>query len=306
MTVFSNPLITVMMPSYNAAKTLPWALSSLMIQSYENWECVLVDDGSTDSTQEIVKAFEDNRIRYFRLDRNRGRGYARQFALDKASGHYLAFLDADDWLYPLKLEAQVTLMENCPGLVLVTSRMADVDYSNTLLAIRGVSRTFDRVLKGPDKIWDLKINFPACMLKMTDARRAGFDITLKLCEDRDFLLKILPGSQYLFLSEVHYAYRFVPESRINEPDLDLEVYKNNKRIYEKYNNTYPFLSRRLALELYLRNKLTPLRNKLIEFRGNAAFLPTDLSQKFENARSAVGSFVEKRFGGSTNSSFAQI
>lgn len=306
MTVFSKPLITIMMPSYNAAKTLPWALSSLLIQSYENWECVFVDDGSIDSTQKIVEAFQDNRIRYFRLDRNRGRGYARQFALDKGCGDYLAFLDADDWLYPWKLETQVTFMEKNPGLVMVTTRMADVDYSNTLLGIRGVSRAFDRVLKGPEKIWDLKINFPACMLKMKEAKRAGFDITLKRCQDRDFLLKVLRGRQYLFLSQVHYAYRVFPQGRIDEPNLGLEIYKNNKRIYQKYNDTYPFLSRRLALELYLRHKLAPIRNMLIDIRGNSPGISSNLSQKFENAKRAVEASVEKLFIGPTSGSCEQI
>ncbi len=93
-----RPLVSVMMPCYNSAGTLPLALASLVAQTYENWECILVDDGSTDRPIDIVEQASDKRISFFRLDRNMGRGVAQQAALDYATGDYLCMLDADDWL----------------------------------------------------------------------------------------------------------------------------------------------------------------------------------------------------------------
>ena len=74
------PLISVVMPVFNATDTLPLALASLQAQTYDAWQCIIVDDGSTDNPEHIINAVGDSRIQYHRLDRNHGRGYARQYA----------------------------------------------------------------------------------------------------------------------------------------------------------------------------------------------------------------------------------
>ena len=98
------------MPVHNSADSLPMALSSVVAQTFENWECIVVDDGSTDGSGEIAGMVRDRRIRVLRLDKNRGRGFARQIALEAAFGDLLCMLDADDWLYPEKLHMQVSGM----------------------------------------------------------------------------------------------------------------------------------------------------------------------------------------------------
>ena len=91
-----SALVSVMMPVYNASASIPRALASLFAQSYEEWECIVVDDGSTDGSADVVTRCRDSRVRCVRLPENRGRAVARQTALDVANGRYLAFLDADD------------------------------------------------------------------------------------------------------------------------------------------------------------------------------------------------------------------
>jgi glycosyltransferase involved in cell wall biosynthesis len=109
-----RPLISVIMPAFNAADTILFALASLQAQTCGDWECIIVDDGSTDGSEQSVQAVCDARLRFHRLDRNQGRGYARQYGLTLAQGKYVAFLDADDWIYPNKLRDQLQLLEDEP------------------------------------------------------------------------------------------------------------------------------------------------------------------------------------------------
>jgi glycosyltransferase involved in cell wall biosynthesis len=103
-----NPLVSVIIPSYNHAEFLPVCLESILNQSYRNLECIIVDDGSTDNTEQVVSEFikEDKRIRYFRQE-NRGVSTARNTGLDMAKGDLITLMDADDWLNKKLYETQV-------------------------------------------------------------------------------------------------------------------------------------------------------------------------------------------------------
>ena len=89
-----SPLVSVMMPCFNAAETLPMALASLLAQTHARWEAVIVDDGSTDATWDVLRAVDDPRLRVERFPENRGRGAARQRCLEMARGDFLSMLDS--------------------------------------------------------------------------------------------------------------------------------------------------------------------------------------------------------------------
>jgi len=131
-----DPLVSVLMPCYNATATLGMALASLQAQTYQNWECILVDDGSTDSPDLIVEQFRDSRIRYTRLDSNKGRSYARGLSTSLAKGDLLAMVDADDWIYPDKLEKQVEVMTADPSVTVVGTGIGIIDSSHNLAGVR--------------------------------------------------------------------------------------------------------------------------------------------------------------------------
>jgi glycosyltransferase involved in cell wall biosynthesis len=116
------PLVSIIVPSYNYAHVIPQALESVRAQSYEQWECLVVDDGSTDKTEEVVASFsgQDERIRFFRQP-NQRQAAARNNGIAHSSGAYLQFLDADDLLEPRKLELQVAYLEQHPEV--------DITYS---------------------------------------------------------------------------------------------------------------------------------------------------------------------------------
>ncbi|OYX79793.1 MAG: glycosyl transferase [Flavobacteriales bacterium 32-34-25] len=107
-----KPLVSVIIPIFNSEKYISDTIISVQNQTYQNWEMLLVDDGSTDETQTIITSFlTDKRIQFYPLEKNSGTGVARNFALEKANGKYISFLDADDLWKPEKLEKQIDFMQ---------------------------------------------------------------------------------------------------------------------------------------------------------------------------------------------------
>lgn len=109
----ANKLVSVIMPAYNAESFIAKAIESVKKQKYLNWEIIIVDDGSTDRTPEIVKSYmkEETKIKFYRLDINSGPAVARNKALNIASGKYISFLDSDDIWFSEKLSLQIEFME---------------------------------------------------------------------------------------------------------------------------------------------------------------------------------------------------
>ncbi|MBI4683838.1 MAG: glycosyltransferase family 2 protein [Nitrospirae bacterium] len=110
-----NELVSVIIPTYNRADFLPQTIQSILNQTYQDWELIVVDDGSKDITEDIVDGFKakDRKIEYF-YQVNKGAGAARNSGIRKSSGNYIAFLDSDDEWLPEKLERQVDFMRNNP------------------------------------------------------------------------------------------------------------------------------------------------------------------------------------------------
>lgn len=101
------PLVSVVIPTYNRAEFLPRAVESVLRQTVDDFELIVVDDASTDDTEAVVERFDDPRVEYVRHGTNRGGSAARNTGIERSSGEYIAFLDSDDEWYPRKLERQV-------------------------------------------------------------------------------------------------------------------------------------------------------------------------------------------------------
>ena len=109
--MLSAESVSIIMPAYNAEKTITRAIESIQRQTYKNWQLIIVNDGSKDATQEIIqkKCTEDGRVTGYLIE-NSGPAQARNYALEHAKGKWIAFCDADDWLTEDALETMVTLM----------------------------------------------------------------------------------------------------------------------------------------------------------------------------------------------------
>ncbi len=200
----NNPQVAIMIPVYNGEKTLPLALASLVNQTYHNWKCYMVNDGSTDRTKEILDGLNDVRFEVIHFEQNKGRPFARQAALDKAEGKYLALLDADDFYHPDKLTKQVLFMESNPDIHLVGTGVGSFDSSKgKLLRIRGDKKIHSRKFKIGQ---ELSVVHGSCMLRLDDAKKIKYNKKLKYAQDMDFLTRYLKGRKYANLPDVLYYY----------------------------------------------------------------------------------------------------
>lgn len=103
--------VSVVIPTYNRAELLSRAIDSVLAQTYDDFELLVVDDGSTDDTEAVVTAYDDDRVRYLAHETNRGANPARNTGIEAAEGEFVAFLDSDDEWRPRKLEAQLDRLE---------------------------------------------------------------------------------------------------------------------------------------------------------------------------------------------------
>jgi glycosyltransferase involved in cell wall biosynthesis len=107
--LIQTPLVSILMNCYNGEKYLREAIDSVLAQTYQNWEIIFWDNLSTDRSAEIFKNYSDARLKYFYAPKHTWLYEARSYAIEKASGDFIAFLDVDDWWLPSKLEKQIPL-----------------------------------------------------------------------------------------------------------------------------------------------------------------------------------------------------
>ena len=129
-----EPLVSILILTYNRAHYLQSAVESVLNQTYTNWELLLIDDGSTDGTKDLVDSYSDSRITYKSHDNNEGLYVRRQESLRYVNGQYVAILDSDDtWNSPLKLTEQVRFLENNSDHALVGTFITLIDEDSNIL-----------------------------------------------------------------------------------------------------------------------------------------------------------------------------
>lgn len=126
-------LVSIVTPVYNAEKVIEQTIKSVQDQTYQNWEMILVDDFAKDNSAYIIKkkALDDPRIKYYKLDQNSGAAVARNRGIQEAKGQYIAFLDADDYWLPEKLQRELILMKekNCAFVYAATHMIDENDQT---------------------------------------------------------------------------------------------------------------------------------------------------------------------------------
>ena len=197
------PQVCIIMPVYNGALTIRVALRSLLLQTYQNWNCVIVNDGSTDGTKTILDRLTDPRFRVYHLPENHGRGYARQVALEHAEGDYLAYLDADDFFHCDKLKCQVEIMMSDPDIDLVAC---------ALLTFGSDGKPINTRAKIYRDVWNFKdgtnllIAMSTAIIKLDRARCIAYNSKLNAGEDLDYFSRYLDGGRYVNLDRVLFYY----------------------------------------------------------------------------------------------------
>jgi len=196
----------------------------------------------TDRTGELLRGLSDTRIRLDRFERNRGRGAARQRCLEMARGELLAFLDADDWLFPDKLAKQVAFLGSHPEVAVLSACcvITDADEKPVGIAHTGVKpgSSFSRgtmTHPGPPPL-----SFPPCMIRMSALGDARFNPELRRSQDSDFLIQVMLGKPYAVVSDLLYAYSQAEAANLQKT---LEGYRYRLRCYRQYTRSHPVRSR---------------------------------------------------------------
>lgn len=143
-------LVSIITPTYNCGRYIGRTIDSVLAQTYENWEMIIIDDRSTDDTRAVVNEYvaKDRRIKYFLLDENSGAAVARTKAMELADGEYMAFLDSDDIWLPEKLRLQLEFMKE-NGYAFTCTAYEQIDEEDNSLGriVKTVKRTdYNRLL----------------------------------------------------------------------------------------------------------------------------------------------------------------
>jgi glycosyltransferase involved in cell wall biosynthesis len=246
------PQVSVIIPTYNCARYLPEALDSVLAQTYLDFEIIVVDDGSTDNTQEVLAPYGDQ-IRVIR-QANAGRGAARNAGILAARGEYIAFLDADDLWLPQKLEKQLALFETRPEIAWVYSDYAEFGDSRATQ-----TSFFDRRgLRPPPEgqillhvLADLSITWTGTVVaRRTCFERVGlFDVSFPVVQDGDMWTRLASEFEVACADEVLALYRRHPTqvtSGRNALLFDYHVW----RVFRKFlRSEWPHLTARQRNEL---------------------------------------------------------
>jgi glycosyltransferase involved in cell wall biosynthesis len=198
------------MNCYNSDRFLREAIDSVYAQSFEDWEIVFWDNASSDSSAEIAQSY-DERVKYYMAPKTTPLGEARNLALKKARGKYIAFLDCDDLYLPGKLEKQVTLMEQ-EGYVLSYGSFITIDESGEAIRRRAVSNKSGNVFA--DLLKHYEINMQSVMLRhdVLLEQGLGFEESMKYCPDYNLFMEIASRYPVGVIKDYLVKYRIVSDS----------------------------------------------------------------------------------------------
>ncbi len=196
-------LVSIIMPSYNTASFISESIRSVLAQSYKDWELIIVDDCSSDDTDEVVKPFlSDERIRYLKNEKNSGAAVSRNRALREAKGRWIAFLDSDDLWLPEKLQKQIQFMEkNSYHFSYTNYAEIDMDGKKNGITVTGPRRI--------TKTGFFNYCWPGCLTVMYDRYAVGFIQIADIKKNNDYAmwLKVCRKADCYLLEEELALYR---------------------------------------------------------------------------------------------------
>lgn len=232
--IILKPLVSVITPVYNGENTISKTIESVINQTFNDFEMIIVDDISTDNTKKIVEKYtkQDKRIKYFALRKKGGASVARNYAINKAKGRYIAFLDGDDLWYPDKLEKQVKFMQDNNYAFTYT----DYDY------VDADGKKMNRIRKCPKTMTYRRMligDAIGCLTVMYDSKETGVVRVPELKKRNDYALwciilkKIKNGYKY---NEVLSSYRKDDNGDTLSSGSKFKLLKYHYKVHHEINN----------------------------------------------------------------------
>lgn len=196
--------VSVILPTYNRAHMIKKSIDSVLSQTYSDFELIIIDDGSTDGTEEIISEYKDDRIVFRKLEENGGgQSKARNFGIQMAKYDYLAFEDSDDIWYPNKLELQMKAIQNTsPKVGMVYHKMKyEIPEYGTVVLPQGERKRSGNIYK--ELLYDNMIGMPTLLVKKACVEDVGLlDESFNCLEDWDWVLRIAKKYEAIFIDEI--------------------------------------------------------------------------------------------------------
>lgn len=208
-----HPVVSVLMPAYNAQKYIALAIESILEQTFSDFEFIIIDDGSTDKTPLIIEEYakKDSRIIFLQNSQNLKISQALNLGLKIAKGEFIARMDADDWSYPERLRVQLDFMMAHPEVVISGANIEVCDQNLNILNSRTYLKTN---LQIRNKIFKLNPFAHSVTFYRTEiAKKAGgYDANFNLAEDYDLYFRMGKYGEFANISKVLLKLRTHPQS----------------------------------------------------------------------------------------------
>lgn len=225
--------VSVGIPFYNNQKTLAEAIRSVFAQTWQDWELILVDDGSSDRSIDIAKSIEDPRVRVIQDGENQGLASRLNQIAELAEGEYLARMDADDLMHPRRLELQIEYLQAHTQVDVVATGVYSINHENLPQGIRSLESLTHMTTKSVLLNKGLIVH-PTIMAKRSWFERYPYDTSYPRTQDRELWCRTADDSCFAKIPEPLYFYR---ESLLN-PQSYLKTYRlasrQNLRLLKSY------------------------------------------------------------------------
>lgn len=238
-----RPLVTIVLPTYNRGKTfIEEAVVSILNQTYKNFELLIIDDGS-DNTSKLISSIKDNRIKYYKFAVNLGEYWVTNYGVSLASGKYLTWVHSDDILPNNSLEIRVGALNNNSQLDFVHGDIMIVDEKNCELEKKEAtslidSSVFQIYLKNLNqgKMISTLVHHLTIMMKKNFFYKVGpFDCSLPYAGDVDWLVRAVRIGKFARIPEILYRYRKHPNTRRElDPKNGIKVETVHRLIASRY------------------------------------------------------------------------
>lgn len=229
----SENLISILMPVKNAEKYIRDSVSSILDQTYKNFEFIIIDDNSTDKTSEIIESIKDDRIRFYKRE---SRGIIEQlnFGLIEAKGEFIARMDADDIVSPEKLEEQINFLLSNKDIHLVGTNFAFIDEQGKLLIYKRLPED-QKNIEFMMPFIDSVLHSSILTYKKVLVDAGGYNRNYSYAEDDELFLRLLSlGYKMHNIQKILYKYRVIEREFGHYEKQNEQYYKCSMDYLENY------------------------------------------------------------------------
>lgn len=226
-----NPLISIIIPTYNRASLLSETLDSVRTQTYQNWECIVIDDGSTDDTRNILLNYieKDSRFSYHSrpLDMSKGANSCRNYGFELSKGEFINWFDSDDVMLPDFLSKKIEYFSKGINLVICSGYLTDENLENRKVTELVVETNLFKDYT----LWRLRIFTPSVLFRKSVLPKELFCLKITRGQETELFSRLffkLENAEYKIVNEPLFLYRHHPETKTHKNTAYVMAYKESQ------------------------------------------------------------------------------